>query len=105
MVYRLLFLDLILFNPLINLNDETPEPKFYTGDQIMINEDDKDTNRPGFFTIWDMTALVIKRIKKIPGTDPIQFRLISDNPNHSSYDVLAEDTRIIGRVVWFARRV
>lgn len=33
------------------------------------------------------------------------LRLIGGNPHNNSYDVIADDTNIIGRVVWFARRI
>ena len=87
------------------VDGDSMEPKLATGDRVMINKSDVDANRPGIFAIWDTSALVIKRIEKIPNSEPVMLRLISDNKNHSHYDVLAEDTRIIGRAVWFARRM
>lgn len=84
---------------------DSMEPKLFTGDRVMVNQSDKNVNRPGIFAIWDTSALVVKRIEKIPNTDPVMLRLISDNQNHSKYDVPAENTRIIGRIVWFARRL
>lgn len=98
---RLLAADLVV----AEVEGDSMEPKLFSGDRVMVNQTDKDANRPGIFAVWDTSALVVKRIEKIPGTDPVMLRLISDNPNHSKYDVLAEDTRIIGRVVWFARRL
>lgn len=87
------------------IDGDSMEPKLVTGDRVMINKNDTDPNRPGIFAIWDSTALVVKRIEKVMGSDPVMLRLISDNKNHSHYDVFAQETRIIGRVVWFARRM
>lgn len=89
----------------VEVEGDSMEPKLFSGDRVMINQSDQDVNRPGIFAIWDTSALVVKRIEKIPASDPPMLRLISDNPNHSKYDVLAEDTKIIGRIVWFARRL
>lgn len=89
----------------ITVEGDSMSPTLESGDQILINQTDKNPARGGIFAIHDSDTLVVKRIEKIPGTDPVQLRLISDNPNHGAYDVLADDTSIIGRVVWFARRI
>ena len=80
-------------------------PTLFSGDRIMVNRMDTNPARPGIFGLWDGGALVVKRVEKIPASDPVKLRLISDNPLHGAYEVLAEDTNIIGRVVWFARRM
>ena len=80
-------------------------PALSTGDNVMVNRSDTNPARPGIFALYDGGAVVVKRIEKIPATDPVTLRLISDNPLHGNYDVLASDTRIIGRVVWKAVRM
>lgn len=87
------------------LEGDSMAPTLMSGDQAMANTLDKNPARGGIFAIFDSDTLVVKRIEKIPSSDPVQLRLISDNPHHSSYDVLADDTNIIGRVIWFARRL
>jgi phage repressor protein C with HTH and peptisase S24 domain len=98
---RLSAADLIM----IEVEGDSMSPTLESGDLILINQADKNPARGGVFTIFDSDTVVVKRIEKIPATDPPMIRLISDNRNHSSYDVLADDTFIVGRVVWFARRM
>lgn len=89
----------------IECEGDSMSPTLISGDQIMINRKDRNPARGGIFTIFDSDTLVVKRIEKIPNSDPVMLKLISDNPHHNSYDVIADDTNIIGRVVWFARRI
>ena len=89
----------------IECEGDSMSPKLESGDLVLINRSDKNPARGGIFAIFDSDTLVIKRIEKIPASEPIMLRLIADNPNHGSYDVIADDTNIIGRVVWFARRM
>lgn len=89
----------------IAVEGDSMSPTLESGDQILINQNDKNPARGGIFAIHDSDTLVVKRVEKIPGSDPALLKLISDNPNHGAYEVLADTTQIIGRVVWFARRI
>ena len=90
---------------MIECEGDSMSPTLESGDFIMINRNDRNPARGGVFAIFDSDALVVKRIEKIPSTDPVRLRLISDNAHHSAYDVLADETNITGRVVWYARRI
>jgi len=81
------------------------EPKLFSSDRILVDMSDRNPAQPGIYCIWDSDATVVKRIEKIPGTDPVMLKLISDNKAHNEYEVLAEETIIIGRVAWFARKI
>lgn len=83
---------------------DSMEPTLRSGDRVMVNMTDKRVSQPGVFVLWDGDGTVVKRMELIPNTKPQRLRRISDNPLHQPYDVLASDTIIIGRVVWFARR-
>lgn len=89
----------------IEVEGDSMSPTLESGDQVMINRRDKNPANGGIFAIHDSDALVVKRVEKIPTTEPAKLKLISDNKNHGSYEVLASDTNIIGRVVWYARRI
>lgn len=84
---------------------DSMSPTLHSGDQVLVNKADRNPARGGIFAIFDSNTLVVKRIEKIPASDPVMLRLISDNQHHSTYDVIADDTNIIGRVVWYARRI
>jgi len=89
----------------VEVEGDSMAPTLQSGDQVMVDKSDRNPARGGLFAIYDSETLVLKRIERIPDTDPAQVRLISDNSFHGDYDVLAESTVIIGRVVWFARRL
>ena len=77
-----------------------------TGDQIMIDRKDTHTGAEGIFCLHDGDGLVVKRIERVrPSSDPVMLRLISDNKHHSTYDVPVDDVHVVGRVVWFGRRI
>lgn len=77
----------------------------HSGDRILVDMSDRNPARPGVFVLWDSDATVVKRLEKIPASDPATLVLISDNPNHRTYEVPAEMVNVVGRVVWFARRL
>jgi phage repressor protein C with HTH and peptisase S24 domain len=84
---------------------DSMEPTLRSGDRVLVNMADKRASQPGIFVLWDGDGTVVKRIELVPNSKPIKLRRISDNPLHGSYEVLASDTVIVGRVVWFARRM
>jgi len=89
----------------IEVEGDSMSPTLESGDRIMINRKDKNPATGGVFAIHDSDALVVKRVERIPATEPVRLKLISDNPNHGTYEVPADETNILGRVVWYARRI
>jgi len=89
----------------IEVEGDSMSPTLESGDRIMINRNDKNPASGGVFAIHDSDALVVKRVERIPATNPVRLKLISDNPNHGTYDVPADETNILGRVVWYARKL
>lgn len=90
---------------IVEVQGDSMEPTLKTGDRVLIDHSDRNPARPGVYAIWDSNATVVKRIERIPASDPPQLVLISDNKNHNQYTVLADLVNIIGRVVWFGRRL
>ncbi len=80
-------------------------PTLASGDRVLVNMADARISQPGIFVLWDGDGTVVKRLELIPGSEPAKLRRISDNQLHGDYEVLVEDTQIIGRVVWYARRI
>lgn len=89
----------------VTCEGDSMSPTLQSGDQVLINVDDQNPASGGIFALNDSGHVVVKRVEKIPGTDPVRLKLISDNAFHTDYEVLADDTRIIGRVVFFMRRI
>ena len=50
-------------------------------------------------------GLVAKRIEIIPSTTPLMFRISLKNSAYGSYQRRIDEVHIIGRMVWFARRL
>lgn len=89
----------------IEVQGDSMEPTLRSGDRVMIDTNDRNPAQPGIFCLWDSDRTVVKRLEKIPASDPVTLRLKSDNPLHDAYEVAAELVNIIGRVVWYARRM
>jgi phage repressor protein C with HTH and peptisase S24 domain len=90
---------------IVEVQGDSMEPTLRTGDRVLIDHSDRNPARPGVYAIWDSNATVVKRLEKVPASDPPMLVLISDNKNHNAYTVPAELVNVIGRVVWFARRL
>jgi len=60
---------------------------------------------PGIFILDDGVGLVAKRLEIIPNTNPQMLRIASQNSAYSNYQRRIDEVHIIGRVVWFARRL
>jgi phage repressor protein C with HTH and peptisase S24 domain len=84
---------------------DSMEPYLRSGDRIGIDQQDVNPANPGVFALWDSDALVVKRLEKVPNTDPVELKMVSDNPNHTTYQVPLEHTNILGRVVILIRRL
>lgn len=84
---------------------DSMEPTLKSGDRVLIDMTDRRIGTPGIFILWDGDGTVAKRLDLIPGSNPRRILRISDNPLHPPREVLVEDTNIVGRVVWFARRL
>lgn len=84
---------------------DSMEPTLSTGDYVLIDLSDRRLGLPGVFAVWDGDALVCKRLERVPGSEPSQVRLKSDNPLHGEYQVDEERVRVIGRVRWVTRRM
>ena len=81
------------------------KPDFEGGDQILVDTRRKSLAQPGAFCLWDGDGHVIKYIEKVPGTNPQRVRLLSRNSLYEPQERLLDEINLIGRVVWFGRRV
>lgn len=90
---------------MVEVSGDSMQPTLWDGDRVMIDHGATNPAQPGVYAIWDSNATVVKRVEKVPASDPVMLVLISDHKNHNQYTVLAEAVNIIGRVVWFARRM
>lgn len=89
---------------IIEARGSSMEPDFLHGDQILIDKRDKNPVQPGAFALWDGDGYVVKMVERVP-MRPGWLRLFSSNGKFSAYEVEAEQVRIMGRPVWFGRRL
>ncbi|WP_206742896.1 helix-turn-helix transcriptional regulator [Erythrobacter sp. SG61-1L] len=81
------------------------EPEFFGGDVLLVDTRRRSLAQPGAFCLWDGDGHVIKYLEKVPGSDPPLIRVISRNSMYQAHERLADEISVIGRVVWFGRRI
>lgn len=89
---------------LIETRGSSMEPDFLHGDQILIDRRDRNPVQPGSFALWDRDGYVIKLVERVPMKKG-WYRIFSANGRYTAYEVAEEDITIMGRPVWFARRL
>lgn len=92
------------FAVVIALGDSM-EPDFKSGDQLLVDRRLTSIAQPGAFCLWDGDGIVVKLVERIPRSDPPRIRIFSANGRYREAEALVDEVRIIGRVVWFGRRV
>lgn len=86
----------------IDVRGESMQPMFYNGDQLLVDKRDCNPVQPGAFALWDGDGYVVKMVER---AGQGRYRIWSANPQFSSKEIEAEETRIMGRPVWFGRRL
>ena len=76
-----------------------------SGDILLADTKDRHPSPPGIFALDDGFGVVVKRLEFIAYSDPPRMSIRSDNPAHASYELPAEEVRVIGRCVWYGRRL
>lgn len=90
---------------IVEVQGDSMYPTLLPGDRVLIDHSDRNPALPGIYAIWDSHATVVKRVERVPASNPPKLVLISDNKSHNQYTVPADQVNVIGRVVWFARRL
>ena len=90
----------------VYVDGDSMSPTLESGDRVLINKNDRNPVRGGIFAVNLLDTLVVKRVNiDDPGAEPLMLQIKSDNPLESDYKHPANDTMIIGRIVWYARRI
>ncbi|WP_375697557.1 S24 family peptidase [Pseudophaeobacter sp. TrK17] len=80
-------------------------PTLHAGDTVLVDLNQRSPKPPGVFVLNDGMGLVAKRLEYIPMSDPPMIRIMSDNPQYTPYECLADEINIVGRVRWFGREM
>lgn len=88
---------------MIDVRGNSMEPHFFQGDQILIDQRDRNPVQPGPFALRYDDGYVVKNVERRNG----MYRVFSSNREYSDEEVDPADDRleIMGRPVWFGRRV
>lgn len=89
---------------MLEARGQSMEPDFLHGDQILIDKRDKNPVQPGAFALWDGDGFVVKLVERVP-RQLGRYRIFSANDRYSAYEVEADEITIMGRPVWFGRRL
>lgn len=89
---------------LIEARGDSMLPDFQHGDQILIDKRDRNPAQPGAFALWDGDGYVVKLVERVPQKRGY-YRVFSANSKYSASEVSEESVRIMGRPVWFGRRL
>lgn len=89
---------------IIRTRGDSMSPDFEHDDELLCDKRDRNPVQPGPFAIWDADeeAYVVKNVEKLGGG---RFRIFSTNPKYTPAEVSREETHIIGRPVWYGRRL
>jgi len=89
---------------MLEARGDSMAPDFLHGDQILVDKRDKSPVQGGAFALWDGDGYVVKLVEKVPHKNGM-LRIFSANSRFSAYEVDAEQVQIMGRPVWFGRRL
>ena len=87
----------------INVRGNSMEPLFHHGDQLIIDRRDRSPTQPGPFALLYDDGYVVKNVAWVEKRT--KLRISSSNPEFGPEDFDPEDVSIMGRPVWFARRL
>ncbi len=87
------------------ITGDSMEPALAHGDVVLVNIGSTHPSPPGIFIIYDGYGLAAKRLELLTHLPEPRIRVISDNPQYTSYEKSVEDISIIGRLVWFSRGI
>ena len=90
----------------LDVRGDSMEDTLSGGDWVGVNITDTAIGQGGVFALRDPDGeIIIKRLRKVRGSQPPKIEIVSDNPKQGSDVVLVEDVTVIGRVVARITRV
>ena len=87
------------------ISGDSMEPTLCHNDLVLVDTVNKNPTQPGVFVLFDGYGLAAKRVERVMNAASPRIRILSDNPQYSIYERSPSEAGIIGRVVWFSRRI
>ncbi len=88
---------------LINVRGNSMEPLFFHGDQLLIDRRDRSPTQPGPFALMYDDGYVVKNVAWVDRRT--KLRISSANPDFPPEECDPSEVTIMGRPVWYARRL
>lgn len=82
----------------IEVVGDSMSPTLESGDRLIVDAGHSRPSPDGIYVIDEGDGPMVKRIQLVRRSDPVEIRIISDNPRHEAYTLLLSDVRVIGRV-------
>jgi phage repressor protein C with HTH and peptisase S24 domain len=87
---------------LLEVDGDSMAPTLLHKDTVLIDLNRTALREGRIYSIAVGDVLQIKRLQLMAGE---RIKVISDNPSYHTYDVRADEIRIIGQMIWFCRTV
>ena len=87
------------------IDGDSMSPALCHKDIVLIDTKKKTPSPPSIFILFDGFGLTAKRLEYVSEPKNPHVRVISDNQHYSTYECSISDVTIIGRVVWFSRKM
>lgn len=88
----------------VSVRGDSMQPTLEDGDMILIDMSQKQAHKEDVYLLHTEDGLMTKRLKPIKNS----IKVISDNADYPSWEISAanaEQTGIVGKVVWFGRDI
>jgi phage repressor protein C with HTH and peptisase S24 domain len=90
---------------IITIDGDSMEPVLESGDRVLVDISRRAPSPPGVFILFDGIGLVAKQLEFVPNSEPPRVIIRSANADYRDYERTIDEVNIVGRVVWFARRL
>jgi phage repressor protein C with HTH and peptisase S24 domain len=89
---------------LIKVEGDSMEPTLLSGDLVLVDRGRSFISpEGGIYAIALDDIIMVKRVQVIHPID--KLRIISDNPKYNTIEVPADQVKVNGKVIWFAREL
>lgn len=79
---------------------DSMQPTYMPGDRVLVDLSQTSMSSDTVYAISDgQSEPQIKRLQRVPFSDPVEVRIISDNPNLERFTVELDRLTILGRIV------
>lgn len=90
---------------LLEVEGPSMSPILESGDRVLIDTRKTIPSQAGVFVVHEGLGYVAKWVQHLPNSDPPTVKITSENSRFDPYTRALDEARIIGRVVWYARKL